>query len=73
MVKAMRPFRDSQTPSWVPGPQTDVPAEPPSHRACPYALYNQYIYLIHSLSLSVDYHPSDTVFQISVLPFISSF
>jgi hypothetical protein len=25
------PFRDSRAPSWLFGPQTDVPAEPPSH------------------------------------------
>ena len=35
MVKAMGPFRDSQAPSWLSGPQIDVPAEPPSHRPCP--------------------------------------
>jgi hypothetical protein len=27
----MRHFRDSQAPSWLSGPRTDVPAEPPSH------------------------------------------
>jgi hypothetical protein len=29
MAKAMRHFRDSQAPSWLSGPRTDVPAEPP--------------------------------------------
>ena len=28
----MGPFRDSQVPSWLSGPQTDVPAELPSYR-----------------------------------------
>jgi hypothetical protein len=32
MVKDIGPFRDSQAPSWLSGPQTDVPTEPPSHR-----------------------------------------
>ena len=31
MAKAMRHFRDSQAPSWLSGPRTDVPAKPPSH------------------------------------------
>ena len=29
MAKVMRPFRNSQSPSWLSGPRTDVPAEPP--------------------------------------------
>jgi hypothetical protein len=29
MVKTMGAFRDSRATSWPPGPQTDVPAEPP--------------------------------------------
>jgi hypothetical protein len=29
IAKAMGSFRDSQVPSWLSGPQTDVPAEPP--------------------------------------------
>ena len=29
MAKAMVPFRDSQAPSWLSGPRTDVPSEPP--------------------------------------------
>ena len=29
MAKDMGPFRDSQVLSWLSGPQTDVPAEPP--------------------------------------------
>ena len=33
MAKDMGPFRDSQALSWLSEPQTDVPAEPPSHRA----------------------------------------
>ena len=28
----MRPFRDSQPPSWLSGPRTAVPTEPLSHR-----------------------------------------
>jgi len=36
MAKALGPFRDSQAPSWQSGSQTDVPAEPPSHRPCKY-------------------------------------
>jgi len=28
----MGPFRDSQTPSWISGPRTDEPTEPPSQR-----------------------------------------
>ena len=28
MAKAMGPFRDSQAPSWLSWPQTDVSAEP---------------------------------------------
>ena len=33
MAKATGPFRDLQAPSWLTGLRTDVPAEPPSHRA----------------------------------------
>ena len=29
MTKVMEPFRDSQAPSWLPGPGTDVLTEPP--------------------------------------------
>ena len=29
MIKARGPFRDSQAPSWLFGPWTNVPAEPP--------------------------------------------
>ena len=32
MAKALGLFRDSQAPSWVSGPRTNVPAEPSSHR-----------------------------------------
>jgi len=39
MVKAMGPFRDSQTPSWLSGPLTDVPSEPPSQRALCLCVY----------------------------------
>ena len=38
MVKAMGPFRDSRASSWLPGPRTDVPTEPPSHRPCDYCV-----------------------------------
>ena len=34
MAKDMGPFGDSQAPSWLSGPQIDVPTEPPSHRPC---------------------------------------
>ena len=34
MVKAMGPVRDSRPPFWLCGPRTNIPAEPPSHRAC---------------------------------------
>ena len=37
MANDMRPFRDSQVPSWLSGPR-DVPAEPLSDMACVYAL-----------------------------------
>ena len=30
----MGPFRDSCSLSWLSGPRTDVPAQPPSHRPC---------------------------------------
>ena len=33
MAKAKGPFRDSQAPSRLSGPRTDVPTELPSHRA----------------------------------------
>jgi len=42
MAKDMGPFRDLQALYWLSGPRTDVPAEPPSHRAC----------LLHTLLLS---------------------
>jgi hypothetical protein len=29
MAKVMGPFKNSQSPSWLSGPRTDVPAEPP--------------------------------------------
>ena len=29
MAKAMMPFKNSQTPSWLSGPRTDVPTDPP--------------------------------------------
>ena len=32
MTKATGPFRDSQAPSWLSGPWTNVPVEPLSHR-----------------------------------------
>jgi hypothetical protein len=41
MAKA--PFKDSRAPSWLTGPGTDVPAEPPSHMPC---LYIKYLNLI---------------------------
>ena len=34
MAKAMGLFRDSQAPSLLYGPRTDVPAKPLSHRPC---------------------------------------
>ena len=43
MVKAMGPFRDSRASSWLPGPRTDVPTEPPSHRPCRVTLFTNQV------------------------------
>ena len=39
MAKAMGPFRDSQAPSLLSGPQTDVPAKTLSNRPCMKAIW----------------------------------
>ena len=39
MAKAMGPFRDSQAPSWLSGPRTDVPAKTLSNRPCMKAIW----------------------------------
>ena len=42
MVKTIGPFRDSQAPSWLSGPRTDVPAEPPLIGPAPPLIFNCY-------------------------------
>ena len=49
MFKPMGPFRDSWAPSWLSGPRTDVPTEPPTHKALlllpvQHLIYFDYIY-----------------------------
>ena len=39
MAKAMGPFRDSQAPSLLSGPRTDVPAKTLSNRHCMKAIW----------------------------------
>ena len=38
MVKTMGPLIYSRAPSWLPGPRTDVPTEPPSDRPWQYLI-----------------------------------
>jgi hypothetical protein len=44
MSIANGPFRDSQVPSWLPGPWPDVLAEPLSHRPCVQSYKTVHVY-----------------------------
>jgi hypothetical protein len=57
MAKAIWPFRDLHAPSYVSGPRTDVPTEPPSHRTCQLVYIGIVFALPHHFPKSGDLGP----------------